>query len=385
MQAASAQAGLRIGESLDACPDANAMHHPMNYFFKCQVWVMTFAVCPIPTLKLVMPFHLPGSEGMRKRLSCRRQSLLLAACLMGAAPYAFGTLTVSAYYDATIGGNAQMVSTINNTLALYGNLFSTNINVSIYFQNGGGLGASQATFYSGSYGTICSALAASKTSADDTTAVAATGSCGGSNPVTGTSSIAFSSANGRALGLGTAGTLSAGGHTGLDSIITLNASIMNITRPDSNPSFYDMQSVVEHEVDEVLGTASGVNGAISGLATTADLFRYSGSGLRSFVAPGTAYLSVDGGATNLATYNNVTNCNISAGDCGDFDLSALRVQNWASTPGATPDVTLGSPEARLLDVVGYTLVSSVVPEPATLSLFALGFGLLGAAGKLRRR
>jgi hypothetical protein len=82
----------------------------------------------------------------------------------------------------------------------------------------------------------------------------------------------------------------------------------------------------------------------------------------------------------LAGYNNVTNCNISAGDCGDFDSFVLRVQNAFGTPGATPDVTLGSPEERLLDVVGYTLAA---PEPGTLSLFALSFGLLAAARKLR--
>jgi hypothetical protein len=157
---------------------------------------------------------------------------------------------------------------------------------------------------------------------------------------------------------------------------------MNITRPDSNGSFYDMQSVIEHEVDEVLGTVSGADGELGGNPTVADLFRYSAPGTRTFTVPGTAYLSVNGGTTNLAGYNNVTNCNISAGDCGDFDSLVLRVQNAFGTPGVSPDVTLGSPEERLLDVVGYTLASPA-PEPGTLSLFGLSLGLLAGVKKLR--
>jgi hypothetical protein len=276
-----------------------------------------------------------------------------------------------------------MVTTIDNTLSLYSGLFSTNINVSIFFQNSStGLGGSNTTFYGISFGGgggVCNALAASAKSADDATSVTATGSCAGKNPVTKTSTIAVSSANGRALGFNTPGAQSGGSSSTLDSVISLNTSIMNITRPDSNSSFYDMQSVVEHEVDEVLGTVSGADGGFGGTPTVADLFRYSAPGTRTFTVPGTAYLSVNGGVTNLAGYNNVTNCNISAGDCGDFDLSVLRVQNWQGAPGATPDVTLGSPEERLLDVVGYTLAA---PEPSTLGL--VGGTLLGA-GFLRRR
>jgi hypothetical protein len=133
--------------------------------------------------------------------------------------------------------------------------------------------------------------------------------------------------------------------------------------------------VVEHEVDEVLGTVSGADGEFGGSPAVADLFRYSAANTRTFTVPGTAYLSVNAGVTNLAGYNNVTNCNISAGDCGDFDLSSLRVQNYAGTPDTTPDVSQGSPEGRLLDVEGYTFANPV-PEPGTISLFAAGFGLL---------
>jgi hypothetical protein len=37
-----------------------------------------------------------------------------------------------------------------------------------------------------------------------------------------------------------------------------------------------------------------------------------------------------------------------------------------------------------LDVVGYTFANPV-PEPGTLSLFAVGFGLLAGIKKLRRK
>ena len=314
----------------------------------------------------------------------RPQMLVVAAALFGATPSAFGSLSFNAYFDATIGGNAAMVNTINNTLGIYSGLFTNNVTVRIFFQNGGGVGSSNTTFYTSAFngaGGVCNKLAASATSADDTAGVASTGSCAGNNPVNNTSNLDFSSANGRVLGFAAPGTLSAIdglsiNRTQLDSIITLNTSIMNITRPPGNVNFYDMQAVVLHEVDEVLGTVSGLNSL--GFPTTADLFRYTAApGVRSYTTAGNAFFSING-STDLVQYNNVPNCNQTAGDCGDWAVTGLRVQNWQGTAGTTPNL---AEEIRLLDVVGYTLAQGV-PEPGTMAL--IGLGLVALAGVRRR-
>ena len=312
----------------------------------------------------------------------RLQMLAIAAATLGAAPSAFGSLVFMPFFDTTIGGNPAMVNTIDNALAIYSGLFTNNVVVRIYFQVGGGLGSSDTTFIPFTYGGpagVCGALAGSKTSADDTAAVATTGTCvaGTNNPVNNTAKLELSSANARALGYsGAAGDKVVGAITALDSIITLNTSIMNITRPPGNVNFYDMQAAVLHEVDEVLGTVSGLN-ALS-FPTTADLFRYTAApGVRSYTTTGNAFFSING-STDLVQYNNVPNCNQTAGDCGDWAVIGTRVQNSALSAGTTPNL---AEEIRLLDVVGYTLAQGV-PEPGTMAL--IGLGLVALAGVRRR-
>ena len=74
-------------------------------------------------------------------------------------------------------------------------------------------------------------------------------------------------------------------------------------------------TVVEHETNKVLGTASCID-TTTGVLTDAcggarvsavDLFRYlAGNPVFSDTTPG-AYFSFDGGVTNIATYNTLAN------------------------------------------------------------------------------
>jgi hypothetical protein len=141
---------------------------------------------------------------------------------------------------------------------------------------------------------------------------------------------------------------------------------MNLSRTGpQNSGFYDLQSVLLHEMDEVLGLGSFLGSNPNGMV--ADLFRYTGANARTYSrATDDAYFSIDG-ITNLVQFNQPPNCNTGGGDCGDFHSGSgtVRVQDAFATPGTHPDLGV---EARWLDVIGYT----PVPEPATISLLAAG-------------
>jgi PEP-CTERM putative exosortase interaction domain len=158
---------------------------------------------------------------------------------------------------------------------------------------------------------------------------------------------------------------------------------------------------VEHETNEVLGTASCITGSSPGTITTSvnctnhlpanpavgvsapDLFRYASSGTRSYLttANGTAaYFSINGGVANIANYNNQPN----GADYGDWNGASLRVQNAFGSPNTngTNITNDGGSEIAVLDAIGYNLVSSV-PEPGTGVLLISALFVL--AGVTRRR
>ena len=105
---------------------------------------------------------------------------------------------------------------------------------------------------------------------------------------------------------------------------------MNLSRSGTqNTGLYDLQSVVAHEVNEALGSNSGLNGlqnndpTPTGAIGTMDLYRYSAPGVRSFNtnAATNAYFSVDGGATNLSASTKM----LAATSMTTSLLAALRV------------------------------------------------------------
>jgi hypothetical protein len=162
------------------------------------------------------------------------------------------------------------------------------------------------------------------------------------------------------------------GNGGLNAKVSLNFSILNITRPPQDPANYDLSAAVQHEVDEVLGiggwgstlylaTAWAGQAATTNAVGSLDLYRYVGPGLRSFsfatnIAP---YFSITGGTSPLVNFNQ----NGSGSDYGDWGDGVIppdrqghtpaQVQDAFGAPGTTPN--LGSNEFIALDVVGYTL------------------------------
>lgn len=274
---------------------------------------------------------------------------------------AFG-LTILPFFDSSINNdvNATAIkSNLNSVLSLYQTKFTDNITVKVYFQKGGGLGSSSWGYYFNNASVAINALTADQTSADDATAVSHL-----NTNVFG--SVAYTSANGRALGLNTPGFMSAGTQTDLDGIISLNTDICFLNHNSPVSGKFDLYSATAHELDEVLGTVSG---ASAPQAFTADLFRYDNFGNRSFSGDTNthAYFSLDG-HNDINEYNQFGR---TQGDWGDWvSHSPSQTQDWVIFDGQS--INPGEPEFRLLDAVGYN--RAVVPEPASLS--ALGLGIL---------
>jgi hypothetical protein len=198
-------------------------------------------------------------------------------------------------------------------------------------------------------------------------------------------------------GTTTGGSLCTVGTTGCyNGIITITndpSTLLYYRNGVQNPDSYDFYSVVEHETDEVLGTASCIdttgaslaNGCSNNAASAVDLFRYN-AGARVFIDTTTgAYFSYDGGATNGAggaVYNTLANGN----DYADFLTgcpTSPRIQDGTGCPGfGGLDITNdGGAEITILDAVGYNL--NPVPEPGTTALLAAGLALLAVMRQTR--
>jgi hypothetical protein len=290
-----------------------------------------------------------------------RESLCLVSwailfTLLGIGP-AQGNLVINATFDSTITSdpNAAVIeSTINSVIALYEASFSDPVTVTITFQEmAGGLGQSSSFLVPGvSYSTFRSRLAARATTADDAKALAHL-PAGSANPVNGSTTLSLNLPNGRALGFSGPGWNPPPGQTG--GTVFLNTSSMNLDRTSINPSKFDLFAVAAHEIDEVLGLTSALDGlangdpALTGDVDVMDLFRYDQNGNRSFTTASSAqaWFSLDG-TTRLVRFNQ--------DDTGDFHDwyspggQTPRVQDAFARSGTTPNPTV---ELIALDVIGY--------------------------------
>ena len=289
----------------------------------------------------------------------------------------YANLIINPTFDSSITSlpdAAAVESTINSAIGFYENTFADPITVNITFQNTTlGLGSSSTFFSTVGYTSYLTALTADATTANDATALAHL-PAGPFNPVTGSSTIDVTTANLRALGLSA--------NVPSDGTVSINTAITDV-----NGGAFSLFSVTEHLIDEVLGLQSGLSIVTAGTIFPEDLYRYDGSGARSFTTSSTAkaYLSLDG-TTLLAQFNQVNGA-----DFQDWQSEPLppgvnpQVQDAFATPGSHPTLTLTSPEVVALDAIGYDPVgrTNTVPESSTLAL--LGFGLFGLAAWGRRK
>ena len=344
---------------------------------------------------------------------------------------------VSFTCDASIGADfnpggsgTSVCSYLNTTVAgLYNSTF-TNANASVYIEaTNGGLGSSTAGFGNFvSYATYQSALLANSTDSAAAFVPASELAIFGSNGIALTGALAqalgITSTDpgngvfGAVAGITSAETyctdpgVTAGCYNGIIYVndptdLSNQAGGQGYTyeslggSTNGSTENYDFFAVVEHELDEVLGsgscvilTGSGTSSNCDGRSSAVDQFRYSDSGVRAFdsQSPTAQYFSPDGGVTDLD--GNLYNTTKGGEDWADFSQGCVFIQDAEACPSSDPSTnsysilndgpggTVG-PEVAILNAVGYNLTSAATPEPGTMSLIGIGLIALGVAYRRR--
>ncbi len=184
-----------------------------------------------------------------------------------------------------------------------------------------------------------------------------------------TAKFSVASAEAKALGLINGHSTTIDGYIGIGS----SSSLYFPTKGSTIGSHqYDAVGVAAHEISEVMGRASGLDGVTSGshnvTYTPLDLFRYTAPNVRD-LTPTTGYFSAtdgSGGATALNTYNIPKN----GGDAADWASAGATnaVVNDAFDAFGTPGVTTSVSPTDILQeaVLGYNLTSGL-PKTSTVA------------------
>src|ERR1022692_329845 len=196
--------------------------------------------------------------------------LLSGVAAFGIATSAY-SLTIVPTFDSSITSDPNgpaMMAAINAAIQVLQTNLIDSLTVNILFVNDPNVGLGQSLTWGNdySYSDYLAALRSSAASINDINAMSQLPNSA-NDPVIGGSQIHLTSALARLLGIDTSPT-----PNGFDSTVSLNMPLMNFTRPPGDPDKYDLQGVVAHEMDEVLGWSSN----LPDFSTIApiDLFRY---------------------------------------------------------------------------------------------------------------
>lgn len=321
----------------------------------------------------------------------------MSAALLSAAPA--GAVTIYAVYDSSItnlSNAAQVEGAISTAVTAINSLYSNLGTIPVLFMYNSGLGGGGETdsdTVTVSYASYLAALE-SDSAANASNTVLATAVANLPGSITQTMTVTAPFANlilGQSLDLcfNASGTYVPGCGQTYAAVVTVSASSYT-SSPGYNPTAV---TVVEHELDEVLGgggTGTTLTDTTTGPPTSygpTDLYRYASTtstcaGLtttRSYTSSTSAVAcySIDGGQTNLdgIQFNQTGG----GSDYGDFTLPNPSIQD-AYVPGPVLVYSASSPEFAMMESIGY---DSSIPEPCTWGMGMAGLGAMLYASRRR--
>ncbi|HVC56405.1 MAG TPA: NF038122 family metalloprotease [Stellaceae bacterium] len=276
------------------------------------------------------------------------------------ASYTNGSLTFKVTYDSSVANAPAIFKTAFGTAVQYFlNNFDNPITIALDVGWGevagstigsGILGESVTSFAGVTYSSLSTQMKNEPSLSPDQQTAYAT--LPGTSPISGANYL-IPAAEAKALGFHLIGKTSLDGAVGFGTLGTGDWNFDSTT----TTSQYDFISVADHEISEVMGRVALLGANV--LATTnaysaLDLFRYDpNTGARSLVGGQPAYLSFDGGTTNLQNFNTA-----SPGDYGDWagTSSAGTPTNDAyNAYASTGPLSVSSVDTSELNVLGYTI------------------------------
>jgi hypothetical protein len=260
----------------------------------------------------------------------------------------------------------EFESAVSYAVNLYDQMFTNPVTINIDVGWGevdghlfsGALGESITNVATYSYDTVRGALNSTANASGDPAQLAGVSSLPQTNPTNG--SITIATAEAKALGLPLPlGTPSIDGYVGFAADPTLWS--FSPTATPTGMEYYFI-GVAEHEISEVMGRFSDIG---TGDYSVLDLFRYSAPGTPDLANSNndggtTAYFSIDGGTTNLGTWNNVAQ----NGDLGDWTSGPAPGGHDAFNASGSPGVinTLSLNDITLMNVLGYDTTACFMPR-----------------------